>query len=220
MPASRTAVLPRPRAGEVRVRLGAVGMTAVGLQAVGHIEAVGPQAAGFAPGDRVAYPAGPATKGLRALVSERDLIGFPKDVPIDQAAAFLPLGLIARTIVKQLHSVGRGNTVAVAPDASGADEFVRAWTRDLGGVVVDGDAAAIADVVISAADYTVARGWRYGHGIAQQAASDVFQAVRRGVFDSITVASYPIADAARARAEQQSAGAPVVLIPPDLTLAA
>ena len=216
---TRTPMFPRPRTGEVRVRLGAVGMSALGLQAVGHIEAVGPEAAGFAPGDRVAYPASGETKGLRVVVSQRDLIGFPKDVPIDKAAALLPQGRVARTIVKQLHSIGRGNTVSVAPDASGLDAFVAAWVADLGGVVVDDPRA---DVVITASDYAVAREWRSGHGIGQQAAADVFQAVRRGVFDGIAVTSYPIAHAARAKAEQQAnaAAAPVVLIPPDLTLAA
>ena len=209
MASSTTRLLPRPSTGEVRVRLAAVGMSAVGLQAAGFIEAVGPEAAGFAPGDRVAYPADAAHKGLRPVLSQRDLIGFPKDVAIDKAVGFLPLGLIARTIVKQLHSVGMGNTVAVASDASGADAFVKAWVAHLGAIVVpEGDRA---DVAVTTADYTAARAWRNNHGSGQQAASDVFQAVRKGVFDAIPITTYPLSDAVRARSELGSG--PVVLLP-------
>ena len=200
-------ILPRPKSGEVRVRLAAVGMSALGLQAAGFIEAVGPEAAGFAPGDRVAYPAAAANKGLRPVVSERDLIGFPKDVPIDKAVGFLPLGLIARTVVRQLHSIGRGNTVHVAPDSSAA--FVRAWVDHLGGVLVDD--VTLADVAITADDYAVARAWRASAGSGQQAAADVFQIVRRGVFDGIPLPTYPLSDAARVRSEVEAG--PVVLLP-------
>jgi len=200
-------ILPRPKSGEVRVRLAAVGMSTLGLQAAGFIEAVGPEAAGFAPGDRVAYPAAAANKGLRPVVSERDLIGFPKDVPIDKAVGFLPLGLIARTVVRQLHSIGRGNTVHVAPDSSAV--FVTAWVEHLGGILVDD--VAQADVAIAAEDYAIARSWRASAGSGQQAAADVFQIVRRGVFDGIPLPTYPLSDAARAHAEVSSG--PVVLLP-------
>jgi len=200
-------ILPRPKSGEVRVRLAAVGMSALGLQAAGFIEAVGPEAAGFAPGDRVAYPAAAANKGLRPVVSERDLIGFPKDVPIDKAVGFLPLGLIARMVVRQLHSIGNGNTVYVAPDSAAA--FVTAWVRHLGGVIVDD--AATAEVVITAGDYAIARSWRNGAGSGQQAASDVFTMVRKGVFDAIPLPTYPLSDAARLRSAVEAG--PVVLLP-------
>jgi hypothetical protein len=208
--------------GEVRVRVGALGLSSlgiegvVGMQATGLISAVGPEAGGFAPGDRVAYMtehADPASIGASTVVSERDLIGFPKDVSVEAAAAYLPLGLVARAVVKQLHSVGRGNRVSVATDPGGADAFVSAWVRDLGATVAEpGDPA---DVVVTTADYAAARSWRYANGLAQIAAADVFQEVRRGIFDDIPVTNYSIADAARARAdlEQRVASNPVVLLP-------
>jgi hypothetical protein len=54
---------------------------------------------------------------------------------------------------------------------------------------------------------------RNSHGIAQLAASDVFQAVRKGVFDRLAIASYPLSDAAKAKTafEHRSSG-PVVLL--------
>jgi NADPH:quinone reductase-like Zn-dependent oxidoreductase len=202
--------LQRPRTGEVRVRIGALGLSTLGVQAIGRIEAVGPEAGGFAPGDRVAYRFTSQTPGLSHIIAERDLIGFPKDVAIEQAAALLPMGLIARTIVKQLHSIGRGNRVSVAADPGGADAFVKAWVQHLGAVVVEGQA----DVEVTAADYQAARFIRAGHGLAQLAASDVFQAVRLGVFDGLEIASYPISDAAQAKlaVESREVSGPVVLL--------
>jgi len=198
--------LQRPRTGEVRVRVGALGLSTLGVQAIGRIEAVGPEAGGFAPGDRVAYRFTSETPGLSHIIGERDLIGFPKDVAIEQAAALLPMGLVARTIVKQLHSIGRGNRVSVAVDLGGADAFVKAWCQHLGAVVVEGDA----DVSVTAADYKAARSFKASHGLAQLAASDVFQAVRLGVFDGLEIASYPISDAAQAKLAVESG--PVVLL--------
>lgn len=184
-------------------------MTATGMQAAGFIEAVGPDAGGFAPGDRVAYPAAAANKGLNPVLSERDLIGFPKDVPIEKAVGFLPLGLVARTVVKQLHSVGRANTVSVAHDHGGAHAFVEAWVANLGATIVDENETA--DVVITPADYAAARAWRPSHGTGQQNASEVFQAIRAGVFDDIPLSTFPLEEAARARAELDAG--PVVLLP-------
>jgi hypothetical protein len=211
-PSRRRSAVERPREGQVRIRLGALGLSALGVQAIGRVEAVGPEAAGFAPGDRVAYRFSAETPGLTHIVGERDLIGFPKDVAIEKAAALLPLGLVARAIVKQLHSVGRGNRVSVAADQSGADAFVCAWAEHLGATIVPEGSAGI-DVAITPADYTAARMLRNSHGIAQLAASDVFQAVRGGVFDGLAIASYPLSDAAKAKsAFEERASGPVVLL--------
>jgi len=220
--------LARPKTGEVRVRIGALGLSSLGIQAAGLVSAVGPDAGGFAAGDRVSYrttlsevaaaqgagyATGTAASANTTVVPERELIGFPKDVSLEAAAAYLPLGLMARTIVKQLHTVGRGNRVLVAPDETGADAFVEAWVLDLGATVVDDVAAA--DVVVTTADYAAARRWRYANGQAQIASADVFAEVRRGIFDEIEVTNYPIADAEKARAdfEQRVAPAPIVLLP-------
>ena len=211
-PSRRRSAVERPREGQVRIRLGALGLSTLGVQAIGRVEAVGPEAAGFAPGDRVAYQFSSATPGLSHIVGERDLIGFPKDVAIEKAAALLPLGLIARVVVKQLHSIGRGNRVSVATDRSGADAFVRAWAEHLGAVIVPQDAPGV-DVAITPDDYIAARMLRNSHGIAQLAASDVFQAVRGGVFDGLEIASYPLSDAAKAKsAFEERSGGPVVLL--------
>jgi hypothetical protein len=220
--------LARPKSGEVRVRVGALGLSTLGIQAAGLISAVGPEAGGFAPGDRVSYRTdldaadldgtgldGTTPTGFSIVVPERDLIGFPKDVAVESAAAYLPLGLVARTVVKQLHSIGRGNRVAIAPDASGAHAFVAAWAVDLGATVVEPGSDRAADVVVTEADYEAARRWRYGNGLAQIAAADVFAEVRRGIFDDIAVSTYAFADVDRAHADlsERRSASPILLLP-------
>jgi hypothetical protein len=213
--------MPRPGHGQVRLRLGAIGMSPLGVQAVGTVDAVGPEAVGFAAGDRVALRLPGTRAGFPRIASERDLIGIPKDVSFDDAAGLLPAGLVARTIVKQLHTIGKGNRVHIAADEFGADRFVAAWVRHVGAVVVRDDVLR-SDVVVTREDFAAARAWRFGHGLGQLAAADVFQLIREGAFEDLDVRIHPLADASRVQtelAEKRTAG-PVVLMPGEVTLAA
>ncbi|NEM90384.1 hypothetical protein [Galbitalea soli] len=213
--------LPRPGESEVRLRMGAIGVSALGVQSVGTVDAVGKGAVGFAQGDRVAVRIPGSRAGFPRIASERDLIGIPKDISFDDAAALLPAGLVARTIVKQLHSIGRGNRVHVERDEAGISAFVEAWVRHLGAEVVSDERRA-RDIVVSTADYATARRWRFGHGLVQLAAADVFQAMRAGAFDDIEAPVLPLAEAARVQSElsERRLAGPVVLIPGDVSLAA
>jgi hypothetical protein len=216
-------LMPRPGIGQVRLTLGAVGLSPLGVQAVGTVDAVGKEAVGFAAGDRVALRVPGSRAAFPQIASERDLIGIPKDVSFDDAAGLLPAGLIARTIVKQLHAIGRGNRVRIAADESGADRFVAAWVRHLGATVLtDADEARASDVVVTREDFVTARRWRAGHGLAQLAAADVFQLIRDGAFAGLDVSIHPLTEAPRIEAdiEQRRIAGPVVLMPRDVTLAA
>jgi hypothetical protein len=197
-------------------------MSPLGVQAVGTVDAVGQEAVGFAAGDRVALRVPGTRAGFPRIASERDLIGIPKDVSFDDAAGILPAGLIARTIVKQLHTVSRGDRVHIAADEFGADRFVAAWVRHAGGTVVtDGDIRRN-DTVVTEDDFRQARAWKFGHGLGQLAAADVFQLIRAGAFADLDVRIHPLADATRVQeelAERRTAG-PVVLMPGEVTLAA
>jgi hypothetical protein len=216
-------LMPRPGEGQVRLTLGAVGLSRLGVQAVGTVDAVGKEAVGFAAGDRVALRVPGSRAAFPQIASERDLIGIPKDVSFDDAAGLLPAGLIARTIVKQLHAIGRGNRVRIASDESGADRFVAAWVRHLGATVLtDSDEALPSDVLVTPRDYDTARRWRAGHGLAQLAAADVFQLIREGAFAGLDVSIHPLTDAQRLEEDiqQRRTIGPVVLMPKDVTLAA
>jgi hypothetical protein len=216
-------LMPRPGVGQVRLTLGAVGLSRLGVQAVGTVDAVGKEAVGFAAGDRVALRVPGSRAAFPRIASERDLIGIPKDVSFDDAAGLLPAGLIARTIVKQVHSIGRGNRVRITADEAGADRFVAAWIRHIGGTVLtDADEAQPSDVVVTTEDFAAARRWRAGHGLGQLAAADVFQLIREGAFAGLDVSIHPLTDATRLQddIEQRRTVGPVVLMPGDVTLAA
>jgi len=213
-------LLPRPGIGEVRLNLGAVGLSRLGVQAVGTVDAVGRDAVGFAAGDRVALRVPGSKPVFPRIASERDLIGIPKDISFDDAAAILPAGLIARTIVKQLRPIGRGNRVSIERDDFGAGRFVAAWARHLGATVVaEGETS---DVTVTVADFESARRWKFGHGLGQLAAADVFQLIREGAFADLDVSIHPLGDATRVQneIEQRRTAGPVVLMPGDVTLAA
>jgi NADPH:quinone reductase-like Zn-dependent oxidoreductase len=216
-------LLPRPGVGQVRLILGAVGLSSLGVQAVGTVDAVGQEAVGFAAGDRVALRVPGSKPAFPRITSERDLIGIPKDISFDDAAAILPAGLIARTIIKQLRPIGRGNRVRIVADDWGVDRFVAAWARHIGAVVVeDGEDVRRTDVVVGAEDFTAARRWRFSHGLGQLAAADVFQLIREGAFAGLDVSIHPLGDATLVQneIEQKRTAGPVVLMPGDVTLAA
>jgi D-arabinose 1-dehydrogenase-like Zn-dependent alcohol dehydrogenase len=214
-------LLPRPGIGQVRLNLGAVGLSRLGVQAVGTVDAVGREAVGFAAGDRVALRVPGSKPAFPRIASERDLIGIPKDISFDDAAAILPAGLMARTIVKQLRPIGRGNRVAIERDEFGADRFVAAWARHLGATVVTADALP-ADLTVTTDDFEAARKWKFGHGLGQLAAADVFQLIREGAFADLDVSIHPLGDASRVQneIEQKRTAGPVVLMPGDVSLAA
>lgn len=204
---SHSTPVHKPAAGEVRVLVSAVGVTALGTQVAGTVDAVGPESVGFARGDRVAFRA-QRPAGTRIVIDERELIGIPADVTLDAAAALFPCALLARTVVRQVHTVGSGDAVAVA-DSSAIAPFVRAWVSHLGGTVAP---ETDATVVVTPQDVRSALAWRSGHGQAQQAATDVFGAIRAGAFDGI-----PLSTPEQARNGSRT---PVLLHPVDVGLAA
>ena len=110
------------------MRVGAVGVSALGTQVAGTLEAVGPDSAGFAKNDRVAFRSTEPTSSTTVVVAERDLSGLPSDVSLDSAAAIFPCALLARTIVRQIHAVGPGTRVAIT-DRSVIAPFIAAWVE-------------------------------------------------------------------------------------------
>ena len=71
-------------------------MSALGTQVAGIIDGVGPDSAGFAKNDRVAFRSLAPTSAAIITVAERDLIGIPADVTLDAAAALFPCAMLAR----------------------------------------------------------------------------------------------------------------------------
>jgi NADPH:quinone reductase len=174
-----TTTLRRPTAGQVRVSV-----DAVGTMIAGTVTDVGLSADGFVRGDRVAFSPALADD---PVIDVDTLIGIPKNVSDRQAADLLAPGLLARAMITQVHPFARGQRVAVEVGNSTLRQVVSAWVSALGGDLVDD--AGEADVVYSEQHRRLAAvEASHRQGRIQQAATEVFQAIRAGVFDDVQVA--------------------------------
>ncbi len=129
-----------------------------GKAVVGAIDAVGPEVVGFAPGDRVASLGEARNIAEQRILDSANLIGVPRDVSGEQAAALLPQGLVARVLVKESHAVGGGETVLVHGAAGLLGSLIVAWAKSLGAIVIAtvGSAESAATAVRAGADRVIA----------------------------------------------------------------
>lgn len=173
-----TSTIRRPVAGQVRVSI-----DAAGTMIAATVTDVGLAAEGFVRGDRVAFSPSMADS---PVVGVDTLIGIPKNVSDRQAADLLAPGLLARAMISQVHPFARGQRVAVELGNSTLRQVVRAWVGARGGVLVEN--ADDADVVYGEEDRRrAAVEAAHRQGRIQQAATEVFQATRDGVFDDVRV---------------------------------
>lgn len=156
---------------------------ATGTMAAASIADVGSAADGFVRGDRVAYP---LSLGLDPVMSVDTLVGIPRNVTDRQAADLLAPGLLARAMITQVRPFARGERVAVPLRNSTLRQVVSAWVESLGGVLVE-DALAADVVYDEECRRQAAVEASHRQGRLQQAATEVFQAIRAGVFDGVRV---------------------------------
>jgi len=149
-----TRPLPDPGPGEIRIRHDAIGVNyidtyhrsglypvpvpgGIGLEAAGAVEAVGPDAGDWAPGDRAAYCSGPPGAYAEAHVVKADrAVRLPADITADQAAASLLKGLTVQYLIRQIRRVGAGDTVLFHAGAGGVGQIAVQWLRSLGATVI------------------------------------------------------------------------------------
>ncbi len=143
-----------PAAGQVRVRHAAVGLnyidtyhrsglypvplpSGIGLEAAGVIEAVAPDVAGLAPGDRVAYAGGPlgAYSEVRLMPADR-LVKLPQGISDQQAAAMMLAGMTVQYLIKRTYPVKPGDTVLIHAAAGGVGLIACQWLKALGATVI------------------------------------------------------------------------------------
>ena len=146
--------LPPPALGEVRMRNTAIGLnyidtyhrsgiypvalpSGLGGEAAGVVEAVGPDVAGFAPGDRVATfgPLLGAYSTARNLPAAQ-LFRLPDDVDDRTAAAVLLKGCTTEFLAERCAALQRGDVVLVWAAAGGVGQLLVAWLKHLGATVV------------------------------------------------------------------------------------
>lgn len=168
--------VPRPTIGRLRLRPTLRGRGFV----VGIVDAAGPDTNGFAPRDRVAWRDTNADleMGQLLLMDQDDVLGVPSWITDEQVVSYLGAGLIARALVRTRPFV-RGDEVRVVSTDPLVADMTAAWAKSLGANVVDKAPVAIQD------DPRVRRTVLGSHGKLAQAAVEVFQAIRAGVFDGV-----------------------------------
>lgn len=147
--------LPEPGAGEVRIRHTVIGLnfqdiytrsgqypaplpSGLGTEAVGIVEAIGPQVAEFKPGDRVCYASGPV---LGACSTHRNypaarLLHAPAHMKDEQIAAVLLKGMTVEYLMQRCYPVRSGQFVLMHAAAGGVGLLAGQWGHALGAKMI------------------------------------------------------------------------------------
>ena len=173
-------LVPRPTVGRLRLRPTRRGRGFV----VGTVDAAGPDTNGFAPRDRVAWRDSGEELDELLLIDQDDVLGVPSWISDEQLVSYLGPGLIARALVRT-RPFARGDQVRVVSTDPVVAELTAAWARSLGARIVD---PAVESARVSIHDEPKVRRTVLGsHGKLAQAAVEVFQAIRAGVFEDVPV---------------------------------
>lgn len=173
---TRPNLVPRPTIGRLRLRPTRRGRGFI----VGVVDAVGPDTNGFAPRDRVAWRDTGQELDALILIDQDDVLGVPRWIDDEKVVSYLGPGLIARALIRT-RPFSRGEQVRVVSHDPLVAEMTAAWARRLGAQVVAGE-----DAEVALHDDLVARRRGFGgHGKLAQAAVEVFQAIRAGVFEGV-----------------------------------
>jgi NADPH2:quinone reductase len=128
--------LPEPAAGQARVKIEAAGLNyvdiyqrsgqyrlqlpaALGLEAAGVVDAVGPGVTDVQVGERVAYASQPGAYAEMAVVATRALVRIPEGVETRTAAAVMLQGMTAHYLAKSTYPLQEGETALVHAAAGG-----------------------------------------------------------------------------------------------------
>ena len=155
-----------PGPGEARVRHTAIGLnyidtyfrsglyklplpSAIGVEAAGVVEAVGPGVTDISKGDRVAYGGHPPGSYAEVRVMPADkLVKLPDDVSDRSAATLMLKGLTVQYLIRQTYRVKSGDTILLHAAAGGVGLIACQWARALGvtliGTVGSDEKAALA----------------------------------------------------------------------------
>lgn len=132
---------PEPKAGEVRVKVAAVGVNFVetyqrrgwypiplpailGAEFAGVIDALGEDVSGFEIGQPVATSAGIGAYAEYALVPAARLVPVPSGVTLEQAAALLLQGMTAHYLAISTFPLKEGSTALVHAAAGGVGQLL------------------------------------------------------------------------------------------------
>jgi NADPH2:quinone reductase len=145
--------LPKPKANEAVVKLGAVGVNFIdvyfregrypaalpfvdGQEGAGVVTEVGSEVSSLKPGDRVAYTGALGSYAEYQAVSADRLVRVPANLDERQAAAAMLQGMTAHYLVKSTYPVKRGDVVLVHAAAGGVGLLLVQMARQLGARVI------------------------------------------------------------------------------------
>ena len=128
--------VPAPGAGQVRVKIEAIGLnyvdiyqrtglypstlpTTLGREAAGTVDAVGPNVTEVKAGDRVAYAMEPGAYANYAVVPAWKLVPVPANVDSSLAAAAMLQGMTAHYLVHSTYPLKQGESALVHAAAGG-----------------------------------------------------------------------------------------------------
>ncbi len=149
-----TVALPDPGPGEVRVKLGAVGLnfidtyqrsglypvplpSGLGLEGAGTVTAIGEGVSTLTLGDRVAFGTGPIGAYAEAInVHETRVVKLPDTISDETGAAMMLQGMTAQYLLRQTFFVREGDTILVHAAAGGVGLIACQWAKHLGATVI------------------------------------------------------------------------------------
>ncbi len=142
-----------PAAGQVRVKVGAVGVNYIdvyfrtglyprplpfvaGLEGAGTVDALGPGVTALAVGDRVAWSSVPNSYAEAVVAPVDRLVKVPAGIGDDVAAAAMLQGMTAHYLCRSTYVAKRGDTALVHAAAGGVGLLLVQMLRDLGVTVI------------------------------------------------------------------------------------
>lgn len=147
--------LPRPAAGEVRLRQEAAGLNyvdiyhrtglypvpglpaVIGVEGAGVVEELGAGVEGLAVGDRIAYAGLPIGGYAEArLIPAARLVRLPEAIPGRVAAGTMLRGVTAHMLLHRVHPLRPGETVLIHAAAGGLGLILAQWAKRLGATVI------------------------------------------------------------------------------------
>jgi len=146
-------IRPVPGAGEVLVRLGAIGLNYIdvyhrnglyplprpfipGMEGAGQVEEVGPGVAEVKAGDRVAWAMQTGAYAEYAIVPAWKLVPIPTGVEERAAAALMLQGMTAHYLTTSVHPLKAGETALIHAAAGGAGLLLVQLAKRLGARVI------------------------------------------------------------------------------------
>jgi NADPH2:quinone reductase len=123
----------------------------LGLEGAGVIETVGPEAADFSVGDRVAWSTVPGSYATAVNAPIGSLIRIPDGVDTQVAAAAMLQGMTAHYLCRSTFPVAEGNTALVHAAAGGVGLLLIQMLHSIGAQVIGTCSTAAKEVLAKAA---------------------------------------------------------------------